>query len=463
MLAHGRCIHCDKLFPASKKSGTSHIGKHLVVCEEKAKMDGMVAKIQTDTAIDPEWKFDQGRARRALAKLIVLHELPSNFFEYPSFRLLHVRCAAHVLNLVVQDGLDAMASVVDRIRDSVQYVRSSQGRMEKFNAMIARVGLACKNHPSPDVPTRWYSTYLMLESSLPFRAAFEALKETDKDYKFAPSASEWEMADAICHLLGAFYTATKKISGRTYPTSHLYFYEVWNVKQIMEKEVTSENPTIVAMVKEMEEKWMKYFEESFLTSCLPVIFDPRYKYEYVHFQLTAAFGGGAGKYLTKVNSAMKILFAEYASEYENTSGEGDEVAEEDGEGTLDDWDKHLRLKRSHNSNELQRYLEEDLFPHRQKLDILKWWEIHSPKYPLLAAIARDILAVSVSTVPAEAAFSNAGRIITAQRSSLTPSTVETLMCLEDWFRAADRQKAEPTVGDHGGTTPIHTMPAVRFM
>ena len=87
---------------------------------------------------------------------------------------------------------------------------------------------------------------------------------------------------------------------------------------------------------------------------------------------------------------MKILFAEYASEYENTSDEGDEVAEEDGEGTLDDWDKHLRLKRSHNSNELQRYLEEDLFPRRQKFDILKWWEIHSPKYLVLAAIAQDI-------------------------------------------------------------------------
>ena len=65
------------------------------------------------------------------------------------------------------------------------------------------------------------------------------------------------------------------------------------MKQVMEKEVLNKNPTIVSMVKEMEKKWIKYFEESFLTSCLPVIFDPRYKYEYVDFRLTAAFGGGA--------------------------------------------------------------------------------------------------------------------------------------------------------------------------
>lgn len=49
-------------------------------------MDGMVAKIRTDSAINLDWKFDQGRARRALVKLIVLHELPFTFVEYPGFR-----------------------------------------------------------------------------------------------------------------------------------------------------------------------------------------------------------------------------------------------------------------------------------------------------------------------------------------------------------------------------------------
>ncbi|KAE8817941.1 zinc finger bed domain-containing protein ricesleeper 2-like [Hordeum vulgare] len=156
------------------------------------------------------------------------------------------------------------------------------------------------------------------------------------------------MAEAICHLLGALYTSTKKISGRTYPTSHLYFYEVWNVKQIMEKEVLSENPTIIAMVKEMEKKWIKYFEESFLASCVLVIFDPMYKYEYVDFQLIAAFGDHAEKYLTHVQSVMKTLFAEYASELKNTCDEGEELAQEDEEGTLDIWDTPSRLKRSNN-------------------------------------------------------------------------------------------------------------------
>lgn len=57
-------------------------------------------------------------------------------------------------------------------------------------------------------------------------------------------------------------------------------------------------------------------------------------------------------------------------------------------------------------------------------------------------------------MPAKAAFSNAGRVITEHRSSLSPSTVETLMCLEDWLRSADSQKVELTVGDHGGDQDV---------
>ncbi|KAJ4722279.1 Peroxidase [Melia azedarach] len=49
-------------------------------------------------------------------------------------------------------------------------------------------------------------------------------------------------------------------------------------------------------------------------------------------------------------------------------------------------------------------------------------------------IARDILAIPVSTVASESAFSTAGRVVSPHRNRLHPNTVEALMCSQSWLR-----------------------------
>jgi len=52
----------------------------------------------------------------------------------------------------------------------------------------------------------------------------------------------------------------------------------------------------------------------------------------------------------------------------------------------------------------------------------------------LAKITKDILAIPVSTVASESAFSTSGRVLHKFRSTLNPATVETLVCGQDWIR-----------------------------
>ncbi|XP_038978584.1 zinc finger BED domain-containing protein RICESLEEPER 2-like [Phoenix dactylifera] len=87
-------------------------------------------------------------------------------------------------------------------------------------------------------------------------------------------------------------------------------------------------------------------------------------------------------------------------------------------------------------SELDSYLDDDVFPdlENKEFDILTWWKSNAAVYPILSRMARDVLAIPVSTVSSESAFSNGGRVVDQYRSSLSPFTVEALVCTQDWLR-----------------------------
>lgn len=74
-----------------------------------------------------------------------------------------------------------------------------------------------------------------------------------------------------------------------------------------------------------------------------------------------------------------------------------------------------------------------------KLDVLNWWKMNSVKFPILSKVARHVLAMPISTVASESAFSTGGRVIHPFRSSLTPKTAEALICAQDWIRATSAE------------------------
>ena len=77
-------------------------------------------------------------------------------------------CYAYILNLLVNDGLKDMHDSISKIRNAVRYVRTSPGHMDIFRNMIKETRIQKKCTMQLDVPSRWNTTYLIIESALKF-------------------------------------------------------------------------------------------------------------------------------------------------------------------------------------------------------------------------------------------------------------------------------------------------------
>ncbi|XP_073134411.1 zinc finger BED domain-containing protein RICESLEEPER 3-like [Henckelia pumila] len=86
-------------------------------------------------------------------------------------------------------------------------------------------------------------------------------------------------------------------------------------------------------------------------------------------------------------------------------------------------------------SELDKYLNEMVEEYSDSFDILGWWKQNYHRFPTLAKIARDVLAIPISTVASESTFSIGGRVLDCFRSSLTLMVVESLICTQDWLRS----------------------------
>ncbi|KAL4201255.1 hypothetical protein AMTRI_Chr02g215140 [Amborella trichopoda] len=63
-------------------------------------------------------------------------------------KMFHMRCCAHILNLIVQDGVGKIKTIIDKIREIIKFIRGSQGRQERFNERIQVIRIESKKNMS---------------------------------------------------------------------------------------------------------------------------------------------------------------------------------------------------------------------------------------------------------------------------------------------------------------------------
>ena len=57
------------------------------------------------------------------------------------FKYLYMRCVAHILNLVVNEGLKELSISVRSVREVVRYIKNSSSRLRKFKEYSEFIGI----------------------------------------------------------------------------------------------------------------------------------------------------------------------------------------------------------------------------------------------------------------------------------------------------------------------------------
>ncbi|XP_019192835.1 PREDICTED: zinc finger BED domain-containing protein RICESLEEPER 1-like [Ipomoea nil] len=302
----------------------------------------------------------------------------------------------------------------------------------------------------------------MLNTAIQYQAVFDAYLGNDPSFSddlgtSVPTFMDWFNVKSLVTLLKTFYDMTVRISGSLYVTSNTFFSEISDLSCMLDDMTCDEAGPEKVMGTQMKTKFLKYWgdpEKMNFVIFFGTILDPRDKVEYMPAQLTQLYGDEKGKScFEKIQSALLELYNDYAATYSvdvnpepaavgqpsqtvSVSVQPSAVTVGRPQGKLKSQLKRQRMESggSLKQTDLQIYLSEAIVEDKVDFDILKWWKVNSERLPILSKMARDILAVPISTVASESAFSTSGRVLDPFRSSLTPKIVEALICTQDWLR-----------------------------
>lgn len=367
-------------------------------------------------------------------------------------KFVHVRCCAHILDLIVCDIMEDYHESISKIRNAVRFVRSTLERFSSFEKCIEEENLSSKSVVCLDLPNRWDYTYVMLEGAEKYEKAFERLGIHDTAYleEDIPSSRDWEVVRRLVRFLSLFYEATLRLSGSLHVPSNVVFDEISSIQNFIKKcSSNSDDLVLKDMAMKMQAKYDKYWwnnENANYLLYVAVVLDPRYKLKFLSYCLSELFEANVAKEMCKkVEDILRQLFNEYSLSIVNndSSTRGMARYSNAGESSTNDVTKAFHFKDMFDAmeegknfdaaTEVDIYLLEPLVNQRENFDILKWWKYNSLRYKVLSKIAREILAIPVSTVASESAFNIRGRVVGTIVFASCPYLVEVLACAQNWL------------------------------
>ena len=145
--------------------------------------------------------------------------------------------------------------------------------MKEWGRFCRENGKKPKRFPK-DVPTRWNSTFHLLNESLAYKDLLCAFVSNDiPQIDLYPQ--EWDICKKILDVLKVFIDATYTLSGVYYPTTHLFLVECTNIVGIFdeyENDIELQHTMIAMKIKQLH-----YYREIPIIYLVACVFYPRCK------------------------------------------------------------------------------------------------------------------------------------------------------------------------------------------
>uniref|UniRef100_UPI0005CAE0C5 zinc finger BED domain-containing protein RICESLEEPER 2-like n=1 Tax=Fragaria vesca subsp. vesca TaxID=101020 RepID=UPI0005CAE0C5 len=261
---------------------------------------------------------------------------------------LHLRCACHIINLIVKDGLKELENGIAAIWNCAKYVRSSSSRLDKFREFAILEQCRANANVPLDVITRWNSTFLMLETALKYEVVFGRMAEEDGAFKSyfqdkvgPPTYDDWRNAEAFCLFLKKFYEATLRLSAWKTVTANILFIEMITLQIEINKACEFSDEVLKRVAASMKEKFDKYwgsFEVVNKVTMIANVLDPRYKLQWAKVAMRKVKASAV--VIESIESDLKKILMKMYEEYrgQDTNEMAEQTSLYDFEMEADDLD-----------------------------------------------------------------------------------------------------------------------------
>ncbi|KAL5562425.1 hypothetical protein UlMin_032172 [Ulmus minor] len=205
--------YCDKKLVGESKNRTRHLPDHFKRCTFMYVTCPPNAETISDALMGclMDWNVD-----RNLSTLIV-DNCTTNDAAIPIMKdklfssglmlsgdFFHLHCSAHILNLIVKDGMSILDKCIVNIHESVSYWTTTTKRNKNFMETARQLRIQSTKVLALDMPVRWNSTYVMLSTALIYKSVFAHLKQRESSYKTLPLKDDWVKARDLCDKLFLF-------------------------------------------------------------------------------------------------------------------------------------------------------------------------------------------------------------------------------------------------------------------